>query len=229
MTTHTSWTRWAAAIGALIAAWTMAAPSTGAEREPRGLSTTHVTLYDCGLAQLERQTRVRGAERLAIPVELAHLDDLLASLVLATDGDVQVREVRYPSVQNLGQAVAASGLGNALHDGGDGLATPGDLAGYVRALRGTPIAVVDGRGRRREGTVMGCVERAPVAKPAPEGDEPARAEPAWAVVLAGDGGALIGVFIRRAAGGIGVGHVLRNDPHARGLSAQARRGDLERF
>jgi len=123
--------------------------------------TTHVTLYDCGLAQFERQAEVHGAQELAIGVSLAHLDDLLASLVLATDGTVKVRGVKYPSVKNLGQAVAASGMGNSLAPNGNGLELPADLPGYARALVGTTVRVKPRNGKAQQGTVLACVDRSP--------------------------------------------------------------------
>ncbi len=124
------------------------------------LKTTHVTLYDCGLAQLERQTEVRGARKIEIGVSLAHLDDLLASLVLATDDKVRVKGVNYQGVRNLGQAVAASGLANALSPDGDGLAMPSKLRGYIEALVGTSVLVTERGGRASRGTVLACVDRA---------------------------------------------------------------------
>ncbi|HUT76199.1 MAG TPA: DUF4139 domain-containing protein, partial [Polyangia bacterium] len=176
----------------LLAMLAFPAAGAGAPKKARALETTHVTLYDCGLAQHERQTRVSGAERLEIQVSLAHLDDLLATLVLATDGGVKVREVRYPSVQNLGQAVAASGLGKALYEPDDGLAGPADLVGYIRAIRGTRVVIHTARGQGRTGTVIDCVTRAPKT-PADESaneEQPARAAPEYFVVLATPEGAV---------------------------------------
>jgi hypothetical protein len=147
-------------IMALLAAALLAvAPAEANPGKKSAFKTTHVTLYDCGLAQLERQAVVRGAEELEIGVSLAHLDDLLASLVLATDGSVKVRGVQYPSVQNLGQAVAASGLGNALAPDGGGLEMPADLAGYAQALVGTDVTVEPRGGKKQRGTVLACVDR----------------------------------------------------------------------
>ncbi|MBW2277745.1 MAG: hypothetical protein JRF63_09655, partial [Deltaproteobacteria bacterium] len=132
--------------------------SAGPKKKPV-FKTTHVTLYDCGLAQFERQVVVRGAQELEIDVSLAHLDDMLASLVLATDGTVKVRGVKYPSVKNLGQAVAASGMGNALAPDGGGLALPANLPGYAEALVGTKVKVTPLSGKSQEGTVLACVDR----------------------------------------------------------------------
>ncbi len=176
----------------LLAMLAFPAAGTAAAKKARALETTHVTLYDCGLAQHERQTRISGAERLEIPIAQAHLDDLLATLVLATDGGVKVREVRYPSVQNLGQAVAASGLGKALYEPDDGLAAPADLVGYIRAIRGTRVVLHTARGQGRTGTVIDCVQRAPKAPPDEVANEeqPARAAPEYFVVLATPEGAV---------------------------------------
>jgi hypothetical protein len=143
-------------VAALLAAGSLA--SAGPKKKP-AFKTTHVTLYDCGLAQFERQADVRGAQELEIGVSLAHLDDMLASLVLATDGSVKVRGVKYPSVKNLGQAVAASGMGNALSPDGYGLELPADLPGYANALVGTEVKVKASGGKTHEGTVLACVDR----------------------------------------------------------------------
>jgi len=133
--------------------------------------TTHVTLYDCGLAQIEKQADVKGASALEIRVEQAHLDDLLASLVLATDGSVKVKGVKFPSVKNLGQAVASSGFAGALFDGSEGIELPQDLAGYVQGLSGTSVVVTDRDGKQTKGTVLDAVfppEGGDGAKPSPE-------------------------------------------------------------
>jgi hypothetical protein len=177
--------------GLVLLLTAFALPATAAPKKARALETTHVTLYDCGLAQHERQTRVNGAEKLEIQVALAHLDDLLATLVLATDGGVKVSEVRYPSVQNLGQAVAASGLGKALYESEDGV-QPADLVGYVRALQGTLVEVGTNRGRSRTGTVIDCVQRDGEDEgESGDGDEVAsRAPSPYFVVLADPAGAI---------------------------------------
>ena len=86
--------------------------------------TTHVTLYDCGLAQIERQAEIQGESSLTISVEQAHVDDLLASLVLATDGSVKVKGVKFPGMQNLGQAVASSSFAASMLDGSESLEIP---------------------------------------------------------------------------------------------------------
>ena len=121
------------------------------------LKTTNVTLYDCGLAQLEKQVTVNGARRLRIDVTLAHLDDLLASLVVATDGGVKVKGVNYPSVRNLGQAIEASGMANALSEDGTALTMPADVPGYLEALVGMTVKVERNGGKNLAGTVLACV------------------------------------------------------------------------
>ena len=123
---------------AMAAAAALAGGGAAGAKPKADFRTTHVTLYDCGLAQLEEQTDVSGAQRLRIPVTLAHLDDLLASLVVATDGGVRVTGVNYPSVRNLGQAIEASGVANALSEGG-GVTMPTDVAGYLEALVGKKL------------------------------------------------------------------------------------------
>jgi hypothetical protein len=164
----------AAALGlGCTTAHTIARPAFG---------TTHVTLYDCGLAQIERQADVEGASKLTIDVEQAHLDDLLASLVLATDGTVKVKGVGFPGVQNLGQAVASSGFANSMLDGSGGLEMPADLIGYARALVGTSVVIRDAKGGEMKGTILDAV--------LPPGQEPdgeghvAPADPIMVVVTA---------------------------------------------
>lgn len=188
--------RTAVAGGLLLTLIALPPESAAAPRKARALETTHVTLYDCGLAQHERQTRVNGAEKLEIQVALAHLDDLLATLVLATDGGVKVREVRYPSVQNLGQAIAASGLGKALYESEEGTA-PADLVGYVRALQGTLVEIGTARGRARTGTVIDCVQRDQEGEGVPAGEgEGAPPRPApFFVLLADPAGAISWILL----------------------------------
>ena len=130
-----------------------------------------MTLYDAGLAQIERQADIAGASELEIDVEVAHLDDLLASLVLATDKDVKVRGVKFPGIQNLGQALASSGLGNAMIDDSGSLAVPADLLGYARALIGTSVRLTDKHGKVVEGTVLDAVipDESQLDAPVPEG------------------------------------------------------------
>jgi len=120
-------------------------------------AATHVTLYDCGLAQIERQAGIEGASSLEISVEQAHIDDLLASLVLATDGTVKVKGVKFPGVQNLGQATASSSFAASMFDGSEGLEIPSDLAGYARALVGTKVVITGQDGGKVEGTVLDAV------------------------------------------------------------------------
>ncbi|MBM4354129.1 MAG: DUF4139 domain-containing protein [Deltaproteobacteria bacterium] len=129
--------------------------------QPRAVPfpVTRVTMYDSGVAQFERVAEVQGAPALAIPVNLAHLDDLLATLVLGTDGGVKVRGVRYPTALNLGQARAASSFAAALaqrqeEDGGLHA-----LESYLDALTGTLVRVEGAGGRVVVGTVMDCVPR----------------------------------------------------------------------
>lgn len=147
-----------------------ACATTGGPARP-AFKTTHVTLYDAGLAQIERQADIVGASELEIDVEVAHLDDLLASLVLATDKDVKVRGVKFPGIQNLGQALASSGLGNAMIDDSGSLAVPADLLGYARALIGTSVRLTDKHGTVFEGTILDAVipDEAELSYTVPEG------------------------------------------------------------
>jgi hypothetical protein len=130
---------------------------TAATAPASKFQATHVTLYDCGIAQIERQAEIVGASTLEISVEQAHIDDLLASLVLATDGSVKVKGVKFPGVKNLGQAVASSSFAASMSDGSEGLEIPSDLAGFARALVGTQVVITDEKGGKIEGTVLDAV------------------------------------------------------------------------
>ena len=134
--------------------------STAAPKKNPKFLTTNVTLYDCGLAQIEKQAVVHGAQTLEIDVTLAHLDDLLASLVLATDDSVRVKGVNYPSVRNLGQAIASSGMANALSSDTDmnALTMPAGVLGYMKALVGMNVTVEQKGKRSITGTVLACVD-----------------------------------------------------------------------
>lgn len=120
---------------------------------------TRVTMYDCGLAQWERETKVDGESQLEIPVTRAHLDDLLASLALATDGGVKVRSVRFPSVPTLSQAESASSLGQRMlkrREDGDG--APPTASAFARMLIGVPVRVQRTSGSELTGTLMGVTQ-----------------------------------------------------------------------
>jgi hypothetical protein len=172
----------------------LALPAAAARPAKSDFKTTHVTLYDCGLAQLEKQTDVSGAQRLGIAVTLAHLDDLLASLVVATDGNVRVTGVNYPSVRNLGQAIEASGMANALSADGGSLSLPADVPGYLEALVGMSVAIDRRDGGAARGTVLACVDdrraEAPAVAPAPDGSARPAVPPDRVLVLVSPGGAI---------------------------------------
>ncbi len=171
------------------------------KNKKEAFKTTHVTIYDNGLAQIEKQTKVKGAWELSIDVEIAHLDDLLASLVLATDGGVKVEGVNYPTVQNLPQAVAASGLGNALSADGAGMSTPEDLPGYFRALAGTDVTVTRTDGHKTRGTVLACVKQASdEVDDADDSDNKKKITPEWTVVLVTQSGALSWLPLKTVSG-----------------------------
>jgi hypothetical protein len=117
------------------------APAGAAERSK--LKTAAVTLYDSGLAQLVDKAVVRGAERLRMEVPLAYLDDLIASLYFTSTGNVKIRGLNYPTVENLGQAVHASSIGQALSSAEHGeVMLPEQLSAYAKALVGTNVAVM---------------------------------------------------------------------------------------
>ena len=169
-------------LSVLAAALALAGCAATAAVTKPAFGTTHVTLYDCGLAQIEKQADVKGASTLEIRIEQAHLDDLLASLVLATDGSVKVKGVKFPSIKNLGQAVASSGFAGALFNGSDGIELPQDLAGYVQGLSGTGVVVTDKDGKQTKGTVLDAVFP-------PEGGDGAKPsqDPPLLVVVTQDG------------------------------------------
>jgi len=179
---------------AALAALLVAGEAPGEPSAKSGFKTTGVTLYDCGLAQLEKQTTVNGARRLSIGVTLAHLDDLLASLVVATDGTVRVTGVNYPSVRNLGQAIEASGMANAMSTDGTALTMPADVPGYLEALVGMSVVVDRRKGRTIRGTVLACADdREPDMEPVGATAEGTTAGPIprrRALVLVSPGGAV---------------------------------------
>lgn len=175
------------------------ATRTASDLPVANLETTHVNLYDCGLAQVERQAFVEGEMRLPIQTTTAHLDDLAASLIVASDKDVRVTGVEYESTQNLMQAVSASGFATAMISEENGYQKPVDFAGYARALVGTEVVVVNADKTEIKGTVIDCVENVAsrpqsqngmsAAYDAPDSSQPSR--PDKILVLAGQSGALI--------------------------------------
>jgi len=137
----------------LVLLLTACATTGPPEKEPFNVS--HVTVYDCGLAQLERQATVNGARELEIELEQAHLDDLLSTLVLATDGSVKVKGVKYPAVLNMAQARAASSFANMLWDeDNESVVMPHSIESYVQALMGTSVSVELAKGESLHGTVL---------------------------------------------------------------------------
>jgi hypothetical protein len=177
---------------ALIALSILITASASAAEKPPAFPVDRVTLYDCGLAQMERKAMVQGAQKLTIPLQLAHLDDLLASLVLATDGGVKVQGVRFPSVRNAAQAAAGSGFGSAVTSVEDETLTlPGSVDGFAKALVGTGVEVTKRGGGRVSGTVLASVEGEPVSIAGAKGEDGAAAvvRPRT-LVIASDGGVL---------------------------------------
>jgi hypothetical protein len=172
-------------VGALAALCLMVAcASTGPQGKP--FDVARVTLYDCGLAQMEREAEVEGEEHLDIRLQLAHLDDLLATLVVAARGDVRVTGVRYPSVFTLGQARAASSFANA---SGDDEAldekVASELCGYVLAMVGTEVEVARRGGTTLSGIVIDCA-----LGPEDESDEEDPKSPKEHLLLVSSGGAM---------------------------------------
>ena len=175
----------------------LTAPAMAAEKPP-AFPVDRVTLYDCGLAQMERKATILGAKKLLIPLQLAHLDDLLASLVLATDGGVKVQGVRFPSVRNAAQAAAGSGFGSAVTSVEDETLTlPGSVDGFAKALVGTGVEVTKRGGERISGTVLASVEGEPEGVVAGAGskDAPAQLHRPRALVIASEGGVLSWVHL----------------------------------
>lgn len=172
---------------ALLAFTLLGCATTTAPAHNFGVS--RVTLFDCGLAQLEREAQVSGATDLEIRLKMANLDDMLATLVVASDGGVKVSGVRYPSVFTLGQARAASSFANAAGDK-EGLAESASspLCQYVLALVGTSIRASTNNGRNVEGTVVDCVQSG-VDNPEAEEDEGRAGKEN--VLLVGPNGAMV--------------------------------------
>jgi hypothetical protein len=169
-----------------LALWTSAAA-----KEPAKFPVARVTMYDAGVAQFEREAQVQGADQLSIPVNLAHLDDFLASLIVATDGNVRVRAVRYPTAFNMGQARAASSFAANMagRDNGD---EEVDSETYVDALIGTAVTVETRAGKGITGTVIDCLPGVPAPPADPKTPEAAapKGEPPK-VVLVGQEGSLL--------------------------------------
>ncbi len=167
--------------------------AVAAEKAPR-FPVDRVTLYDCGLAQIERKAVVKGAKKLLIPLQLAHLDDLLASLVLATDGGVKVQGVRFPSVRNAAQAAKGSGFGSAVTSvEEEALTLPGTLDGFAKALVGTSVEITRKSGSRLIGTVLASVEGEPDpgrAASKPKGEDGAAILRPRTLVIASERGVL---------------------------------------
>ncbi|MCK9461694.1 MAG: DUF4139 domain-containing protein [Proteobacteria bacterium] len=174
-----------------------AGPAGGAPKA-KTLETSRVTIYDCGLAQIERQAQIDGAARLELGVSLSNLDDLLASLVVATDGTVQVRSASYPRVLNLAQAAAASGLGMALSEGGDGVALPAEIADLTAKLAGTRVEIARRDGGRLSGAVLAVAAGAPRAAVA-GADGAAQPVPRDDVAIVTDDGAIAFVPLEEIA------------------------------
>ena len=177
---------------ALIALCILLTTPAGAAEKPPAFPVDRVTLYDCGLAQMERKATVLGAKKLTIPLQLAHLDDLLASLVLATDGGVKVQGVRFPSVRNAAQAASGSGFGSAVTSVEDETLTlPGSVDGFAKALVGTGVEVTKRGGARVSGTVLASVEGEPVSIGGAKGDDASgQVIRPRTLVIASDGGVL---------------------------------------
>jgi len=148
---------WSVLAVELVTAFAAASCASAAIAKPVPFKVTHLTLYDNGVGQFERQAEVKGAEELEINLTLAHLDDLLSTLFVATDGSVKVSAIRYPAVSNMGQARSDSALGNALSDESGGVVLPTDLEGYVKAMTGSRVEVTTSDGSSAVGVIMTCV------------------------------------------------------------------------
>ena len=166
-----------------------AAPAAGAPKAKQ-LVTSRVTIYDCGIAQIERQAQIDGAARLELDINLSRLDDLLASLVVATDGTVQVRSASYPRVLNLAQAAAASGFGMALSENGDGVALPTEIADLAAKLAGTRVEIAKLNGQRLSGAVLTVATGPPRPVDGGGKDDAAQPVPRDNVAIVTDAGAI---------------------------------------
>ncbi len=187
---------------------------------------TRVTMYDCGLSQWEREARVDGETQLEIPVTRAHLDDLLASLALATDGGVKVRSVRFPSVRTLSQAEAGSSLGQRmLKRREDGEGAPPTAATFAQMLIGVPVRVQRASGPELVGTLMG-VTREEGEAAGGTSKEPSGAGSDVLVLMLNSGGMtwvpmanVVGMYPLSEEESVGMGDLAESMGRSRGLDA----------
>jgi hypothetical protein len=102
---------WIAASAALLLAASMAAlaqgPAPSKELPPADLPVTRVVLFTTGVGYFEHSGTVTGTQQLDLPVQAAHMDDLLQSLVVEDLDGGTVRPVRYPSQDPLGRILAS--------------------------------------------------------------------------------------------------------------------------
>jgi hypothetical protein len=157
---------------------------------------THVTLFDNGLAQFQWLVDVKDGGDYEIQVQRAHLDDLLASLSVVTDGNVKVTGARYDGVRNLGQAVNGSGFGKSMFNVEGQFQVPQNINEFLAALVGTKVNVQTTHNKSLTGLVLACT---PSTLPAvqPDDDEAERQKtlpkPQFSLLLVTDEGALIPV------------------------------------
>lgn len=159
---------------------------------------THVTLYDCGLAQMERQTEVHGGQRFIIKTARAHLDDLLATLFLRSQGRIQVQSMRYPSVRNRSQALASSGIGRGISGDNEVATRPGYLSTALSGFVGTHVELQMRNGKTIAGVLLTF---GPVSNGAPTQDgQPKPSQQRLVASLVTDEGELLWVDLDELAG-----------------------------
>jgi len=102
---------WIAATAALALAAGMAAlaqsPAPSTELPPADVPVTRVVLFTTGVGYFEHSGTVTGTRQLDLPVQAAHMDDLLQSLVVEDLDGGTVRPVRYPSQDPLDRILAS--------------------------------------------------------------------------------------------------------------------------
>jgi hypothetical protein len=122
------------------------------------LKTEVITLYDIGMMQVEKHASVKGDKEIKLKVSIANMDDLLTSLMVFTEKNVKVKGVNYPTVQNLGQALASGSIGQSMSGDGEEPAFPGDLNSTIQTMIGTDVIVKLQKSKPVRGTIMGVVD-----------------------------------------------------------------------
>lgn len=162
-----------------------------AEGKPATFEVHDLTLYDIGVMQVRKEASVDGQTELRLPVLSAHLDDVLNSLLLTTDENVQVTSVDYPMVKNIAQALAAGSIGQSVADEDGFPAIPTNFSQTMKLYIGVNVRLhLKGTSPRQDGTILGVVEDDSESRQAvsesrmtDEGGTPIEPQKIWCVVL----------------------------------------------